>query len=319
VQTPVALIIFNRPEATARVFEQVARARPPTLLIIADGPRPDRPGEQERCAAARAVVERVDWKCDVLRNYSDVNLGVGVRPATGLRWVFDHVETSIVLEDDCVPHPSFFRFCDEMLDYFRDDERIMHVSGDNWHFTPGGGPFSYFFSRYCYSCGWATWRRAFKHYDPELRLWPELRDTSWLVDLLGGDRHAAAFWASLFERTHTAGVEKNGWDWAWLFACWAHNGLSVLPSTNLITNIGFDGDATHTVVPDERAYVPSVEMTFPLRHPPCMVRNVAADLRIATQVGANAPGSSLLTTLRRARDRTRAWHTLSALSPIVVP
>jgi len=283
MDSPVALIIFNRPTITERLFEIVARARPKQLLVIADGPRPDQAGDAEKCLATRAIIDRVDWDCDVLKNYSPINLGVGIRPATGLRWVFEQVESAIILEDDCIPHPAFFRYCDELLEKYWDDERVMHVSGDNWNF--GERPFSYFFSRYCYSCGWATWRRAFQYYDPDLTLWPALRETPWLLDILG-DSRASEFWAGKFELTHATGITHNGWDWPWLFACWVHHGLSILPSTNLISNIGFSQDATHTKSPhDERADVPTREMMFPLNHPPCMVRDVEADRRIFAQVG----------------------------------
>ena len=277
----VALLIFNRPEATQRLVDEVVRARPKRLFVIADGPRPSKPGEEEKCAAARAVIDRVDWGCEVLKNYSDVNLGVGIRPASGIQWVFEHADQAIILEDDCVPAQTFFRYCDELLEKYRDDERVMHISGDNWRW--GERPFSYFFSCYCYSCGWATWRRAFQHYDPEVKIWPKLRETSWLMDILG-DRQAVEFWAARFEEVHTGGIKQYGWDWPWLFACWAHSGLSILPSTNLISNIGFDEDATHTQKnDDERAYVPTVEMTFPLRHPPYMVRDTESDRKILEQ------------------------------------
>src|SRR5262249_54066021 len=139
MDTAVAVIVFNRPEVTARVVNEIARAQPSRLFVIADGPRDDRPGEAEKCAATREVIERVDWSCEVLKNYSDVNLGVGFRPATGIRWVFEHVDRALIFEDDCVPNQTFFRYCDELLEKYRDDERVMHISGDNWNF--GEGPF----------------------------------------------------------------------------------------------------------------------------------------------------------------------------------
>jgi hypothetical protein len=297
MKTSVAIIIFNRPDITRRVVDVVARIRPRKLFVIADGPRQWMAGEAENCLAARAVIESVDWECEVLKNYSDINLGVGHRPSTGLRWVFEQTDAAIVLEDDCVPHPTFFRYCDELLERYRDDERVMHISGDNWGF--GRRSSSYFFSCYCYSCGWATWRRAFQHYDPELRLWPSLRGTSWLLDILG-DPRAVEFWSNRFDLIGESGVNRHGWDWPWLFACWAHRGLSILPSTNLITNIGFGEDATHTKsLDDERAHVPLEAMTFPLVHPECMVRDVEADERIFAQVGLRPEPQDLYHRVRR--------------------
>ena len=284
MRTPIVLIIFNRPDLTARVFAEIARARPEKLLVIADGPRPDREGEDAKCAATRAIVERVDWPCEILKSYSNTNLGCGHRPATGLRWVFEQVEEAIILEDDCVPHPTFFRFCEELLERYRHDERVMHISGNNHFFRENKIPFSYFFSCYCLSWGWATWRRAFQHYDPEIKLWPMLRNTSWLPDILGGSS-AAEHWERIFDLTY-AGIDNvNTWDFQWLFATWAHRGLSILPSSNLVSNIGFREDATHTrEVTNQLANLPRSEMTFPLKHPPCMVRDKTADQIISERV-----------------------------------
>lgn len=232
--------------------------------MIADGPRRDRPEDAKKCAATRAIIDRVDWECEVLKKYSDVNLGVGHGPASGLRWVFENVEEAIVLEDDCVPHPTFFRYCDELLETYRHDG---------------------FFSCYCFSCGWATWRRAFQYYDPELNLWPALRDISWLLDILG-DPGAVEFWKNKFDLIRATGIEINGWDWPWLFANFAQRGLSILPSANLISNIGFGEDATHTTCKeDKRANLPMAEMTFPLKHPLFMARDPEVDQRIGEQVG----------------------------------
>ena len=146
--TPVVFIIFNRPDTTAKVFEAIRQAKPPKLLVIADGARIDKPGEAEKCAAARAIINQVDWQCEVLTNYSNVNLGCRKRVSSGLDWVFEQVEEAIVLEDDCLPHPSFFQYCQELLEKYRDDERIMMISGDNFQFGNETTEYSYYFSRY---------------------------------------------------------------------------------------------------------------------------------------------------------------------------
>jgi hypothetical protein len=134
LKTTVAFFIFNRPYTTEKVFAEIAKAKPPKLLVVADGPHPDRPGEVDACATVRAIINHVDWKCEVLTNYSDVNLGCRRRVASGLNWVFDQVEEAIILEDDCLPHPSFFRFCEELLEIYRHDERVMHIAGSNFQF-----------------------------------------------------------------------------------------------------------------------------------------------------------------------------------------
>ena len=186
LRTPVLIIIFNRPDTTRRVFAEIAKARPATLLIAADGPRVDRPEDLDRCAAARRVVEQVDWDCDVRAHYSDVNLGCGRGPATAITWAFEQVQEAIVVEDDCLPHPTFFRFCDELLERYREREQVMHICGnslrwfsdDDTRSAERAGTterLSYWFSWHnvC-GGGWATWRRAWRHFDLEVKLWPEL-------------------------------------------------------------------------------------------------------------------------------------------------
>src|SRR5262245_12755651 len=291
MRSPVALIIFNRPDLTERVFAEIARVRPKKLLIIADGPRRDRIGEAEKCAAARAIIERPDWPCEVLKNYSDVNLGCGRREASAMIWIFEQVEEAIILEDDTLPHPTFFRFCEELLEKYRDDERVMHISGDNWLFGQKQIPYSYLYSNYCLSWGWASWRRAFRLYDPAIKLWPKLRNTSWLQDVLG-DPRAVDYWRCIFDLTY-AGIENvDTWDFQWLFTIWAHHGLSVLPTTNLISNQGFNrDDAAHTRggANDRRNMLATAEMIFPLEHPNFMVRDKDADQLMFDQTIAPLP------------------------------
>jgi hypothetical protein len=271
LSTPVALFVFNRPEHTARVLAAVARARPRTLLVVADGPRPDRPGEAERCEAVRELVERVDWECTILRDYADRNLGCRRRVSSGLDWVFSECERAIILEDDCVPDPSFFRFADELLERYADDERVMMVSGNNFQTAPPAGGSSYYFSAYAHIWGWATWRRAWRLYDVEMRRWPEVR--AGLTDL--GDGVTEAYWREVFDLTHAGRIDT--WDYQWLFACRLNGGLSATPELNLVSNIGFGDGATHTLAGSELADLPAGSLRFPLRHPRVVERDRRAD------------------------------------------
>ena len=265
MRTPVAFLIFNRPDVTASVFAEIARARPPKLLVVADGPRADRPGEREACAAARAVVGRVDWDCEVLTNFAEANMGCRARVSSGITWVFEQVEEAILLEDDCLPHPSFFPFCEELLARFRDDERVMAVSGDNFQLGRRRTPDSYYFSRYAHIWGWATWRRAWRHYDVGIERWAELRDSPWLRETLG-DAEAAEYWGHVFDETYAGRV--NTWDYQWLFAVWARGGVAALPEVNLVSNIGWGGGATHTSAATSNiSNLPAEAMRYPLRHP----------------------------------------------------
>lgn len=277
MKTAVALIIFNRAETTQLVFNAIRQAKPAKLLVIADGPRATHPDDAARCAAARAVIEQVDWECEVLKNYSETNLGCGLRPATGISWVFEQVEEAIILEDDCLPHPSFFQFCEELLAHYRHDARVMHISGNNFQQVQPRTDYSYSFSRYPHIWGWASWRRAWNCFDFELKAWAAVRDGAWLEDYLGNEHHAR-FWSSEFERVY--GADKSHiWDYQWTYACFTQNGLSINPNVNLVSNIGFTQGATHTVsdVVDQRNNLPTHAITLPLNHPPFMMRDAKAD------------------------------------------
>jgi hypothetical protein len=198
--------------------------------------------------------------------------------------VFERVEEAIILEDDCVPHPTFFRFCEELLDRFCDDERVMQICGNNFQFGHRRTSFSYFFSHHNICWGWATWRRAWQYFDMNVKLWPVLRDTSWLLDITGHPR-AVEYWQGMFDRAHAGNVDQWTWDYQWTFACWAQYGLSVLPNKTLVSNIGFGEDATHTRSSNNILLnIPSAEMSFPLQHPPYLVRNGEADRFFIEQV-----------------------------------
>jgi hypothetical protein len=289
LQTPVALIIFNRPDKTARVLEALAAVAPTRLLVVADGPRPGRVDDIEKCAATRALIDQITWDCEVLSHYSDENLGCGWGPASGISWVFEQVEEAILLEDDCVPDPTFFRYSEELLERYREDERVMLIAGTCFRPLEHITRYSYTFTRYTQTWGWATWRRAWRHFDFKVEMWPTLRNTAWLTDTLG-DRRAAEYMGALFDEAYAGAGPVDFWDYQWTFACWAQSGLTIVPETNLVSNIGWGPDATHTlVVGEERDRQATHAMEFPLRHPPYVVRNREADDIIAS-VGYLRPG-----------------------------
>lgn len=274
LKTPVCFIIFNRPDVTERVFQVIRQAKPPKLLVVADGARTNKAGEQEKCLAARAIIHQVDWKCEVLTNYSDVNLGCRKRIYTGLDWVFSQVEEAIILEDDCLPDPSFFRFCEELLEEYRHNTKIMLVSGQNLQFGQKRRNYSYYFSRYNHCWGWATWKRAWQYYDDTMELWPLVKNENWLFDILQ-DEQAFRYWSATFQSMYEG---FDTWDYPWLFACYINQGLSVLPNINLVSNIGFGKEGTHATDTNSiLANIPVEEMQFPLKHPPFIVRDTQAD------------------------------------------
>ncbi len=256
--TPVALIIFNRPDLTEIVFAAIRQARPQQLLVIADGPRS--PSEAEVCRQTRAIIDRVDWDCQVFTNFSETNLGCDPRVVSGLDWVFSLVESAIVLEDDCCPHPSFFTFCELLLDKYRDEERVMHIAGTN--LVPDEAlAASFKFSRLVPIWGWATWRRAWQQYDMEMSAWPEYKQTPDINYF----RTQANNISKIFEANYTDITDN--WDAQWAFSCIVKRGLTIIPKTNLIDNLGFRADATHTKGPSHLCLVPVKGIEVPLRAP----------------------------------------------------
>jgi FkbM family methyltransferase len=274
VRSPVALFIFRRPETTACVLDAIRLARPSRLLVVADGPRPDRPDDAAACAATRALIDAVDWPCEVRREFAIANMGCRRRVASGLAWVFSQVPEAIILEDDCVPDETFFPFCDELLERYRDDPRVAQISGANNQKGRRRGTHSYFFSRYNNVWGWASWRRVFDLYDVEMRRWPELRDSNWLARVLD-DRRLVHYWTQVFQETYEGRVDT--WDYQWVYSTWLHGMVSVVPNRNIVRNIGFGSDASHTPAHDPFANDPLESMSFPLDHPSSIARNPRAD------------------------------------------
>ncbi len=244
--TPLVLIIFNRPDLTSRVFEKMKEVRPERLFIIADGPRMGNDSDIGLCRDTREVVENIDWDCEVSRDYSDVNLGSGKRISSGLDRVFDQVREAIILEDDCLPDPSFFTFCTKLLDYYRDNERVINISG----FSPPVNSLknhhpSYYYSVFTGTSGWATWARVWKRVDSEIKEWNDLRKENWLLDKLG-DVDMANYFKDHFNDVQNGVVDA--WDIQLNFLLLKEGLFTIKSKRNLVHNIGFGrADASNTV------------------------------------------------------------------------
>jgi len=271
----VLFLVFNRPDLTVRVFQEIRAARPDRLFIAADGPRADRSDDEGLCIETRSIVTQIDWPCEVHTLFRDKNLGCKRAVSSAITWFFQHVEEGIILEDDCLPVNSFFGFCAELLKRYRMEERIMMISGDNFVPRSRLPDYSYRFSIHAHIWGWATWRRAWEHYDDNLQDWPRLRSTSWLIEWLG-DKAAAAYWRAIFDQVYAKQIDT--WDYPWTYSCWVQRGFTVLPTVNLVSNIGFDERATHTVdSKSDSANLRRDSITFPLRHPTVLAPNINAD------------------------------------------
>ncbi|MDO9231855.1 MAG: glycosyltransferase family 2 protein [bacterium] len=276
LKTPVLLIAFNRPELTSRVFNQIRRAKPEKLYFAVDGPRMDRPYDFERCDEVKKLVKQVDWQCEVMTMFSDKNLGCKFGPYSAMKWFFENVEDGIILEDDALPDMSFFYFCEELLLKYKNDDRIASISGNNFQFGRNKTGDSYYFSHFSHTCGWATWRRAWKEYDLEIKNWPKLKSTKWLKSIFK-KLPVRLYWTLIFNAVYSGRMDS-AWDYQWTFMVWTKKYLSIIPSQNLILNIGFGSeDATHTKRKSKLSEISVEQMHFPLKHPEIIKRNIKAD------------------------------------------
>ncbi|MCX6186040.1 MAG: hypothetical protein NTU43_03455 [Bacteroidetes bacterium] len=243
LQSPVLFLIFNRPDKTKQVFEAIRQAQPAKLFVAADGPRVDKKNEKELCEQTRDVIKQVNWPCEVKTLYRTENLGCKIAVSSAINWFFENVEEGIILEDDCLPNQSFFSFCQDMLTHYRDDERIMHIGGSNFQDGRIRGDGSYYFSMYNHIWGWATWRRAWKYYDIEMSNYTSFNQGNKINTIFNLPKERK-YWKKIFYKVKENKI--NTWDYQWTFSIWINNGLSILPNFNLIKNIGFDSDGTHT-------------------------------------------------------------------------
>jgi len=290
--TPVALIIFNRAETTRKVLDVLRKAQVKELFVIADGPRSDKITDLKHCSEARAVIDEIDWPCKVNLKYQDENLGCGHNPARGIDWVFTQVDECIILEDDCIPDLSFFPFCQEMLARYKEDSRIMMVSGNNHLLDKINISTSYIFSINTQTHGWATWKRSWEKYDFYMADWPTVRSLKWLNNLLGNKRYAKG-WLKTFDTSYDEANNNpkcSVWDFQWTYICWKNHALNIIPCVNLVTNAGYGENGTHqTPIDHPLANLPLRTMSFPLKHPVVMIPDYNADLVLRTTVYGYKP------------------------------
>lgn len=275
---PVLFLIFNRPELTQRVFARIREARPANLFVAADGPRNDRPCDSELCEQTRRIIGAIDWDCDVKMLFREKNLGCKKAVSSAIDWFFEQVEEGIILEDDCLPNQSFFQYCQELLEHYQNDTRIMQICGLNALKEWRRCGYSYYFSNYGPIWGWASWRRAWQYYDVDMVLWPEIKEEKLYEDFCQ-NLEEAEHRLNLYNEVYSGKIGT--WDYQWGFAKMINNGLSVIPSVNLISNIGFTEDGTHTVTDKNNPYAAMKTYTIhsPLNHPKHIIRDSRADQR----------------------------------------
>lgn len=244
LNTPVLFLIFNRPDVSELVFEAIRKAKPKKLFVAADGARSHKEGEKEMCEQTRKLVlDGIDWDCEVKTLFREKNLGCKYAVSGAISWFFDQVEEGIILEDDCLPDAGFFDYCSELLEKYRDDTSVMHIGSNNFNNVSEKRKSSYYFSHYVEIWGWATWRRAWKLYDPEMKAFPGLDKSKFLKNTFKTSSERE-YWINCFNTSFENKVDT--WDYQWVFCVYLNSGLCITPYTNLVANLGFRPDATHT-------------------------------------------------------------------------
>ena len=271
----ISLHVFNRPLETRKVFEIIKKIKPKQLFITADGPRKGNETDINNCAEVRTIVSDIDWSCKVYKNFSDNNKGSFKSTSEGISWVFQHVDRAIILEDDCIPSLSFFRFCHELLDYYENDTRVAMISGNNFQKGNNVTKDSYYFSRYTHIWGWATWKRTWDKVDFSMSDWPEFRLVNGLKSSFC-EQSAILYWDKICQDMYDK-KSKLHWDFLLSLSTYMNNTLTILPNKNLVSNIGFGPDASNCKQKSDFHCLTAEEIDFPLKHPSFMSRFVAAD------------------------------------------
>lgn len=267
---PILFIVFNRPETTAQVFSAIRQAQPRCLFIAADGPRDSVVTDRDRCMETKKIVSAVDWDCDVKTLFQEKNLGCRFGPSSAITWFFENVDQGIILEDDCLPDQSFFPYCEELLNRYRNDNRIFSINGSNLAYP--GCEFSYSFSQFMNMWGWATWKRVANLIDYDLMYWKKMKFRKlWLYRKLNTnnwfdlDINWIRYWDDRIKWLLDGFAT---WDYQWVYHQLRYGTYSIVPGRNMVTNIGFGDNATHTLDPNyPTARIKLESMDFPLRHP----------------------------------------------------
>lgn len=271
--TPILFTIFNRPDTTKRVFDIIKKIQPSKLYIAADGPRTDKAGEDLLCKATREITEDIDWTCDVHRKYSERNLGCKLGMSSAINWFFEDIEQGIILEDDCLPVLSFFSYCEDLLKRYANNTKIKMITGDNFLMGKRFTTDSYYFSRIPSIWGWATWRRAWKEYDLNMSTYSDFVKNKKIKGIFE-NKKMQNYWLKSFSKLYAGKIDT--WDGQWVYAIYNNDGISITPTVNLVSNIGFGEEATHTKTREVLSNLRAEEMTI-LTHPSSIVINTKAD------------------------------------------
>lgn len=287
----VLFVVFNRPDTTKQVFEAIRKAKPPRLYVAADGPRLNTPNDIEKTREVREIIlQNIDWDCEVKTLFRGKNIGCKEAVSGAISWLFEHEESGIILEDDCLPHPDFFIFCDTLLTKYADDERIAVITGNNFQNGIKRGDASYYFSKYNHVWGWATWRRAWKNYSGEIPFLPNwLNSDAWYE--ICPNFFERRYWKRIFTKVYE-GNFPTAWDYPWTACLWYNKQLTITPNVNLVSNIGFGEGSTHTNNINSLSNSMSTHSIDKLAHPSLISRDLNADLYVYSHAYNNVFGGN---------------------------
>lgn len=280
-QTPILLITFNRPEHTLRVLEEIKKQQPAYLFFFQDAPRTGHPTDDVNCSAVRNILDKpLEWDCEVKTFYSETNLGCGKGPSSAISWFFEQVETGIIFEDDCLPHSDFFSYCEQLLFKYRDDNRISFIGGSGFQDSKKLHKSSYYFGSGSYGTwGWAGWRRSWNFFDYYIESIDRQTMKS-LIQKYFKNFRQREFWLEIFDVVKNNRFNESCWDYQFYFSCWQKGMLAIIPYKNMITNIGYDTEGTHTLANNHPAANLYTTTIFPLIHPNRIKLNIKADFYV---------------------------------------
>ncbi len=287
ITAPVLFLVFNRPEHSRKAFERIRLVRPLQLFIAGDGPRRHVPSDHVNCRDVRLLADQVDWECDVRTLFQTENVGCENAVTAAITWFFDHIDSGIILEDDCVASASFFDFCEAMLKRYESDHRIGAITGNNFQQGKIRTQASYYFSKYPHCWGWATWKRSWALYNFEMGNGRHTSDAD-IVNRFAKASGELVYWSRLFQQVRRGLI--NTWDYRWVHSLWKHQLLTVTPELNLVRNIGFDKSGTHTLGQSDWELPIETSLPTPYMHPETVCQHVDADEFIANNV-MNVPRS----------------------------
>lgn len=272
IDTPVLLLVFNRPDLTRRLIQSLEKVKPKNIFVVADGPRNNSDTDKKRCAAVRQLFDHLNWPCQISKMFREENLGCARSVSQGITWFFKTNEKGIILEDDCIADPSFFTFCETLLEKYQNQKEIFHISGNNFQYGKQRGKADYYFSIFNHLWGWASWKRAWNNFEFDI----DIQDVEDMREFVNSDL-IINYFSKQFQNVNHGKIDS--WGFRWTFACWKNKGVSILPNMNLVSNIGFVEEATHThQIESPQSNIPVHTIKHELIHPSTIKVDKKADL-----------------------------------------